>query len=314
MEQKNIIPLSDRVGKIWMNGELLDSANAKISVLSHSLHYGLAVFEGLRAYESLEGKTNIFRLQEHTQRLFESAKILQINVPFNQDTLNEAQISVVRTNRLKSAYIRPIIFLGSEKLGIKPTGNRVHVAIAAWEWGAYLGENGIQNGIRIKTSSFTRHHVNITMVRAKASANYVNSILAHQEVTADGYDEALILDTEGYVSEGSGENIFIVRNNKLFTPDLANCLAGITRSSVMQIAKDLGIQTIEKRISRDELYTADEAFFTGTAAEITPIREVDRRIIGQGNRGPLTKQLQTMYNDIVRNKYERYSSWLTNVS
>lgn len=313
-EQTNI-PLSERAGKIWMDGQLIDSINAKISVLSHSLHYGLSVFEGVRAYESTKNNsgTYIFRLQDHTKRLFESAKILKVSIPFDQSTICQAQAEVVRINNLKSAYIRPIIFLGSEKLGIKPVGNKVHVAIAAWEWGAYLGDDGIQNGIRIKTSSFTRHHVNATMVRAKASSNYVNSILANEEATSDGYDEALILDTEGYVSEGSGENIFIVRENKLFTPDLASCLAGITRATVIKIAADLGIQTIEKRITRDEVYTADEVFFTGTAAEITPIRELDRRTIGKGGRGPITKQLQEKYSAIVKNADDRYSHWLTKV-
>ena len=264
--------MSDRDGKIWFDGQLIDWRDAKIHVLSHSLHYGLSVFEGVRAYDTELG-TAIFRLPEHTRRLLNSAKIFQMKVPFDAATLEEAQKAVVRENGLKSCYLRPLIWLGDDKLGVSPRGVKVHVMIAAWPWGAYLGEDGINKGIRVKTSSYTRHHVNVSMVRAKAGGHYINSILANNEALADGYDEAMLLDTEGYVSEGSGENLFIVKQGKLYTPDLASCLDGITRDSILTIARNLGIEAREKRITRDEVYCADEAFFTGTAAEVTPIRE-----------------------------------------
>ena len=258
--------MSDRDGKIWFDGQLIDWRDAKIHVLSHSLHYGLSVFEGVRAYDTELG-TAIFRLPEHTRRLLNSAKIFQMKVPFDAATLEEAQKAVVRENGLKSCYLRPLIWLGDDKLGVSPRGVKVHVMIAAWPWGAYLGEDGINKGIRVKTSSYTRHHVNVSMVRAKAGGHYINSILANNEALADGYDEAMLLDTEGYVSEGSGENLFIVKQGKLYTPDLASCLDGITRDSILTIARNLGIEAREKRITRDEVYCADEAFFTGTAAE-----------------------------------------------
>ena len=304
--------MADRDGKIWKDGALIDWRDATIHVLTHTLHYGMGVFEGVRAYKTPEG-TAIFRLKEHTQRLFNSAKIFQMAVPFDQATLAEAQCQVVRENKLESCYIRPLIWIGSEKLGVSAKGNQIHVAIAAWPWGAYLGEEGIAKGIRVKTSSFTRHHVNISMVRAKASGWYVNSILANQEATADGYDEALLLDVDGYVSEGSGENFFLVNNGKLYTPDLSSCLDGITRDTIITLAREAGIEVIEKRITRDEVYTADEAFFTGTAAEVTPIRELDNRTIGTGSRGPITEKLQSAFFDIVAGKNAKYANWLTKI-
>ena len=304
--------MADRDGKIWKDGQMVDWRDATLHMLTHSLHYGMAVFEGVRAYNTANG-TAIFRLKEHTQRLFNSAKIFQMKVPFDMDTIMNAQLEVVRANKLESCYLRPLVWIGSEKMGVSARGNTIHVGIAAWPWGAYLGEEGLAKGIRVKTSSFTRHHVNISMVRAKASGYYINSILANQEVTADGYDEALLLDTEGYVSEGAGENIFIVKIGKIYTPDLASCLDGITRDSVVTIARDLGIEVIEKRITRDEVYCADEAFFTGTAAEVTPIRELDGREIGAGSRGPVTEKIQSMFFDIVGGKADKYKHWLTRV-
>ncbi|WP_042884182.1 branched-chain amino acid transaminase [Cupriavidus necator] len=302
--------MADRDGKIWMDGKLIEWRDAKIHVLTHTLHYGMGVFEGVRAYKTPEG-TAIFRLKEHTRRLFNSAKIFQMVMPFDEATLEAAQREVVRANNLESCYIRPLVWIGSEKLGVSAKGNTIHVAIAAWPWGAYLGEEGMERGIRVKTSSFTRHHVNVSLVRAKASGYYINSILANQEATGLGYDEALLLDTEGYVSEGSGENVFIVRNGVIYTPDLASCLDGITRDATLTIARDLGIEVREKRITRDEMYCADEAFFTGTAAEVTPIRELDDRIIGEGRRGPVTKQIQDSFFAAVGGTEEKYKKWLT---
>ena len=291
--------MSDRDGFIWFNGKLVDWRDANVHVLTHSLHYGMAVFEGVRAYKTAQG-TAIFRLEEHTKRWFNSAKIFQMAMPYSQDELMKAQIEVVKANQLESCYLRPIAWRGSEKLGISPKGNQILVSIAAWQWGAYLGDDGINKGIRVKTSSYSRHHVNVSLVRAKASGYYINSILANQEVTAHGYDEALLLDTDGYVSEGSGENVFIVRDGVIYTPDLASCLAGITRDAIMKIANDLNIEVREKRITRDEMYCADEAFFTGTAAEVTPIRELDDRQIGNGGRGPITEKIQNVFFDIVK--------------
>ena len=304
--------IADRDGKIWLDGKLVDWRSAQIHVLTHSLHYGMAVFEGLRAYSTQNG-TAIFRLPEHTQRLLNSSKIFQMNVSYDKETLMEAQKEVVRANNLKSCYIRPIVWIGSERLGISAKENKIHVAIAAWEWGAYLGEDGLAKGIRVKTSSYSRHHVNVSMVRAKASGYYINSILANQEVTSMGYDEALLLDTEGFVSEGSGENVFIVSKGKIYTPDLASCLDGITRNAIITMARDLDIEVIEKRITRDEVYCADEAFFSGTAAEITPIRELDNRTIGSGARGPITKQLQDLFFEIVGGKNPKYKEWLSHI-
>ena len=302
--------MDDRDGKIWKDGKLIDWRDANIHVLTHSLHYGMAVFEGVRAYKTEQGPA-IFRLKEHTQRLLNSAKIFQMQVPYDLQTLIDAQIQVVRENQLESCYMRPLIWIGSEKLGIAAKGNTIHVAIAAWPWGAYLGEDGLAKGIRVKTSSFSRHHVNVSLVRAKASGYYINSILANQEALTDGYDEALLLDTDGYVSEGSGENVFIVKNGKIYTPDLASCLDGITRDAVLTMARDNGIEVIEKRITRDEMYCADEAFFTGTAAEITPIRELDNRSIGEGKRGPITEKIQSLFFEVVAGKSEKYQHWLT---
>ena len=304
--------MADRDGKIWKDGQMIEWRDATLHMLTHSLHYGMAIFEGVRAYKTVDG-TEIFRLKEHTQRLFNSAKIFQMKLPFDMEALMAAQREVVRANQLESCYIRPLAWIGSEKMGVSARGNTIHVSIAAWPWGAYLGEEGLAKGIRVKTSSFTRHHVNISMVRAKASGYYINSILANQEVTADGYDEALLLDTEGYVSEGAGENVFIVKAGKIYTPDLASCLDGITRDSVLTMARDLGIDVIEKRITRDEIYCADEAFFTGTAAEVTPIRELDGRQIGAGSRGPVTEQLQSLFFDVVGGKATKYKHWLTPV-
>lgn len=301
--------MSDRDGFIWQDGKLVPWREATTHALTHSLHYGMAVFEGVRAYQTDKG-TAIFRLQDHTQRLARSAHIFQMALPFSQEELNEAQKEVIRANKLESGYIRPLAFYGSEKMGVSPKGAKVHVIIAAWPWGAYLGEEGMQRGIRIKTSSFTRHHVNITMVRAKASGNYMNSILANNEALTDGYDEAMLLDPEGYVCEGAGENIFIVKNGKLYTPDLTSCLEGITRATVIQLAGEMGIEVVEKRITRDEVYCADEAFFTGTAAEVTPIRELDNRQIGVGHRGPVTKALQEKYFDVVNGRSAAHADWL----
>lgn len=302
--------MANRDGFIWMDGKLVPWREANIHVLTHTLHYGMGVFEGVRAYKT-EAGTAIFRLKEHTRRLLNSAKIFQMKVPYTEEQLAQAQLDVVRENKLSSCYLRPIIWIGSEKLGISARSNTIHTAVAAWEWGAYLGEDGLNKGIRVKTSSFTRHHVNVSLVRAKASGYYINSILANQEVTAHGYDEALLLDTDGYVSEGSGENVFIVRNGIVYTPDLASCLDGITRDAIITIAKDLGIEVREKRITRDEMYCADEAFFTGTAAEVTPIRELDDRTIGNGARGPITEKIQKVFFDAVAGKNDQYRHWLT---
>ncbi|WP_027819694.1 branched-chain amino acid transaminase [Paraburkholderia bannensis] len=304
--------MADRDGKIWIDGALVEWRDAKIHMLTHTLHYGMAVFEGVRAYNTARGPA-IFRLADHTRRLLNSAKILRMDVAFDAATLAAAQCEVVRANRLEACYIRPIVWVGSEQLGVSAKGNTIHTGVAAWPWGAYLGADGMEKGIRVKTSSFTRHHVNVSMVRAKASAWYVNSILANQEATADGYDEALLLDVDGYVSEGSGENFFLVNNGKLYTPDLSSCLDGITRDTVITLARDMGIDVIEKRITRDEVYTADEAFFTGTAAEVTPIRELDRRTIGSGARGPVTAKLQAAFFDLVAGKNETYAHWLTHI-
>jgi len=304
--------MADRDGHIWCDGKMVDWRDAKLHVLTHSLHYGMSVFEGVRAYSTDSG-TAIFRLREHTRRLFNSAKIFQMQLPYSFDEIVQAQKEVVRINELDSCYLRPIAWIGSEKMGVSARGNTIHMAIAAWPWGAYLGEEALATGIRVKTSSFTRHHVNVSLVRAKASGYYINSILANQEVTTNGYDEALLLDTEGYVSEGSGENVFTVRDGTLYTPDLASCLDGITRDSVIEMAKNLGYEVREKRITRDEMYCADEAFFTGTAAEITPIRELDDRQIGEGRRGPVTEKLQSLFFEIVAGREPEYADWLTPV-
>ena len=306
-------PMHDRDGKIWMDGELVEWREAKIHVLSHTLHYGCGAFEGVRAYDTANG-TAIFRLQEHTERLFNSAKILRMKIPFTQEQVNEAQRTVVRANQLKSGYVRPLTWIGSQKLGVSPKGNQIHLMVAAWTWGAYLGDDGMKRGIRVKTSSYTRHHVNITMTQAKAVSNYTNSILANMEALDDGYDEALLLDASGFVSEGAGENLFIIKGGVIYTPDLsAGALNGITRNTVFHIAKDLGLEIVQKRITRDEVYISDEAFFTGTAAEVTPIRELDRIELGAGSRGPLTEKIQSAFFDIVNGRNAKYAHWLTAV-
>lgn len=304
--------MADRDGFIWYDGELVEWRNATTHVLTHTLHYGMGVFEGVRAYQTAKGAA-IFRLQDHTDRLFRSAKILNIALPFSKEQINQAHVDVVKANKLDSCYFRPMAFYGSGKLGVAPMKDDVHVIVAAWPWGAYLGEEGMEKGIRVKTSSFSRHHVNITMCKAKANGNYMNSILANNEATADGYDEALLLDVDGFVAEGSGENVFIVRNGKLYTPDLTAALEGITRDTVLCIAKEMGLEIIEKRITRDEVYSAEEAFFTGTAAEVTPIRELDRRSIGIGQRGPITAEIQQRYFDIVNGRDAKHEAWLTYV-
>ena len=306
-------PLSDRDGKIWLDGQLVDWRDAKIHVLTHTLHYGCGAFEGVRAYDTVGG-TAIFRLQEHTQRLFNSAKILRMNIPFTPEQVNEAQKDVVRANQLASCYLRPLVWIGSEKLGVSPKGNKIHLMVAAWAWGAYLGEEGLKRGIRVKTSSYTRHHVNITMTQAKAVSNYSNSILANMEATDDGYDEAVLLDSAGFVSEGAGENLFIIKDGTVYTPDLsAGALNGITRNTVLHICEDLGLKVVQKRITRDECYIADEMFFTGTAAEVTPIREYDRIQIGAGQRGPVTEKIQSAFFDIVNGRNAKYAHWLAKV-
>jgi branched-chain amino acid aminotransferase len=305
--------MSDRDGKIWMDGKLVEWRDAKIHVLTHTLHYGCGAFEGVRAYNTVNG-TAIFRLQEHTERLFNSAKILRMKIPFSMEQVNEAQKEVVRANKLESCYLRPLTWIGDKKLGVSPKGNTIHLMVAAWAWGAYLCEEGLKRGIRVKTSSYTRHHVNITMTQAKAVSNYSNSILANMEATDDGYDEALLLDSSGFVSEGAGENIFVIKNGVIYTPDLsAGALNGITRNTVFHIAKDLGLEIVQKRITRDEVYIADEAFFTGTAAEVTPIRELDRVEIGIGSRGPITEKIQSAFFDIVNGRNPKYAHWLTKV-
>ena len=313
-----VIPsMSDRDGKIWMDGKMVEWRDAKIHVLSHTLHYGCGAFEGVRAYNTANG-TAVFRLEEHTERLFNSAKILRMNVPFSKKEIMDVQREVVRANKLESCYIRPLVWIGDKKLGVSPKGNTIHLMVAAWAWGAYLGEEGLKKGIRVKTSSYTRHHVNITMTQAKAVSNYTNSILANMEVTDEGYDEALLLDSSGFVSEGAGENIFVVKNGVIFTPDLsAGALNGITRNTVLHIAQDLGLEVVQKRITRDEVYIADEAFFTGTAAEVTPIRELDRISLGKdnyvGSRGPITEKIQNAFFDIVNGRNPKYAHWLTKV-
>jgi branched-chain amino acid aminotransferase len=307
-----VMSMSDRDGLIWFDGKLVPWRDANIHVLTHSLHYGLAVFEGIRAYKTDQG-TAIFRLHEHIERMANSAHIYQMQLPYSREQLMEACRLVVRENKLESCYVRPIAFYGSEKMGVSPKGASVHVAIAAWPWGAYLGPEGLEKGIRVKTSSFARHHVNVTMARAKFAATYANSILANLEATQDGYDEALLLDVDGFVAEGSGENLFIVKNGKLYEPELTSALIGITRDAVIQLAGELGIPVISKRITRDDVYIADEAFFTGTAAEVTPIRELDNRQIGSGARGPITQKLQALYFDCVHGRIARRREWLTAV-
>jgi len=302
--------MADRDGFIWYDGEMVPWREAKTHVLTHSLHYGLSVFEGLRAYETAQG-TAIFRLREHTQRFLNSAHIYQMKIPYSLETLVEAQRDVVRANKLNTCSVRPIAFYGSEKMGVSPIGASVHVAIAAWPWGAYLGADGLEKGIRVRTSSFARHHVNVTMPRAKVSTAYANSILASVEATQDGYDEALLLDTDGFVAEGPGENLFMVKNGVVYEPEIASALTGITRDTVIVLARELGYEVCTRRLTRDDLYIADEAFFTGTAAEVTPICELDRRQIGSGRRGPITARIQARFFEVVNGRVPEHREWLT---
>ncbi len=305
--------MADRDGLIWFDGEMVDWRDANVHVLTHTLHYGMGVFEGVRAYQTDQGAA-IFRLQEHTDRLFDSAKIMRMDIPYSKQELLAAQKQAVRDNNLDSAYLRPMCFYGSEGMGLRADNLKVHAIVAAWEWGSYLGEDNMKNGLRIKTSSYTRHHVNISMCKAKANGHYINSMLALQEAMQDGYDEALLLDVDGFVAEGSGENFFIIKNGIIYTPELSSALNGITRDTVMTLANDLGIQIVEKRITRDEVYIADEAFFSGTAAEVTPIREYDNRPIGSGTRGPITEKLQSLYFDVVHGRNKKYAHWLSLVN
>jgi branched-chain amino acid aminotransferase len=304
--------MADRDGVIWLDGKMVPWRDARVHVLTHTLHYGMGVFEGVRAYETEEG-TAIFRLQEHTRRLFNSARILGMKMPYTPEELSAAQVAAVRDNQLKTAYIRPMCFYGSEGMGLRADNLEVHAMVAAWTWGSYLGEENMTRGIRIHTSSYSRHHVNVTLCKAKANGNYMNSMLALQEALSCGYDEAMLLDTEGYVAEGSGENIFLVRDGVLYTPDLTSALDGITRRTIFTLADEEGLKVVEKRITRDEVYIADEAFFTGTAAEVTPIREVDNRPIGDGGRGPITQRLQSLYFDVVKGRHPKHEGWLTYV-
>lgn len=304
--------MHDRDGWIWFDGALKPWRDAATHVLTHTLHYGLGVFEGLRVYDTSRGPA-IFRLADHTQRLKQSAHILCIDLPYSQSELETAQCEVVRANKMTTGYIRPLVFLGSEKMGVNPDGAAVHVAIAAWPWAAYLGADAIERGIRVKISSFARHHVNVQMCRSKSVSTYANSILANREARADGYDEALLLDTDGFVAEGSGENIFLVREGRLMEPEIASALDGITRRTVIALAREMGIETISRRVTRDELYIADEVFLTGTAAEITPVVEVDRRRIGAGAPGALTQALQKRFFACAHGADPSHADWLTPV-
>ena len=302
--------MADRDGVIWFDGELVPWREANVHVLTHTLHYGMGVFEGERVYKTDKGSA-IFRLQEHTERLFRSAHIMGMKMPFDMETINQATIAAVRENNLESGYIRPMVFYGAEGMGLRSDNLKTHVIVAAWHWGAYMGEDNMRNGIKVRTSSFTRHHVNIMMTKSKTNANYVNSMMALQEAIASGCDEALMLDSQGYVSEGSAENFFLVRDGVIYTPELTCALDGITRKTVIQLAEELGYTVKEKSITRDEVYVADEAFFTGSAAEVTPVRELDGRVIGAGGRGPVTERLQSLYFDVVHGRSERHMQWLT---
>ena len=304
--------MADREGYIWFDGEMVDWREAKIHVLTHTLHYGMGVFEGLRAYKAEKG-TAIFRLQAHTDRLFESAKIMNMDIPFDKDTLNEAQLAAVRDNNLESAYIRPMCFYGSEGMGLRADNLKVHVMVAAWEWGAYLGQEALQNGIRIRKSTFMKNDSHPSMYLAKANGNYINSMLALDEALGKGYDEALLLDSKGNVAEGSGENIFMVKDGVLYTPTLVASLNGITRNTIITLAKEQGYDVVETAMKIEQLYDADEVFFTGSAAEVTPIREIDDNTIGNGSRGPITEKLQTMYFDLVHGRLDIHPDWLNYV-
>lgn len=302
---------NDRDGVIWFDGELVPWRDAKVHVLTHTLHYGMGVFEGVRAYETNELGTCIFRLQEHTERLFQSAHIMNMAMAFDRDQINAAQKLVVKENNLHEAYLRPMVFYGSEGMGLRADNLKTHVIVAAWNWPSYMSPEAKEHGIKVRTSSYTRHHVNISMCKAKACGHYINSMMALKEALDCGCDEALLLDNEGYVAEGSGENIFIVRDGILYTPDLTSCLDGITRKTLFTLAQEQGLTIKEKRITRDEVYIADEAFFTGTAAEVLPIRELDGRIIGSGDRGPITEKLQALYFQAVKGQLTQHSNWLS---
>ena len=304
---------ADRDGWIWMDGELKPWREANVHVLTHTLHYGLGCFEGVRAYNTPSGPC-IFRLKEHTERLFNSAHILGLKIPFSQDEVNQAQLETFKANELDEGYLRPMVFLGSEAMGLRAQGLSVRLSIACWPWPDYMDADSREAGIKVRTSSYTRHHVNITMCKAKSNGNYINSILALHEALDCGADEALLLDNEGYVAEGSGENIFLVKNGELHTPELTSCLAGITRDTVFALADELGYTIHERRITRDEVYIADEAFFTGTAAEVLPINSLDGRAIGSGRRGPVTEVLQSAYFDQVRGQRNTFPEWHSRVS
>ena len=302
--------MADRDGVIWFDGKMVDWRDAKIHVLTHTLHYGMGVFEGLRAYKAEQG-TAIFRLQAHTDRLFESADIMNMDIPFDKETLNKAQVAAVKDNNLESAYVRPMCFYGSEGMGLRADNLKVHVMVAAWEWGAYLGQEALDNGIRIRKSTFVKNDSHPSMYLAKANGNYINSMLALDEAMSKGYDEALLLDSKGNVAEGSGENIFMIKDGVLYTPTLVASLNGITRNTIMTLAKEQGYDVVETIIKIEELYDADEVFFTGSAAEVTPIREIDDNLIGNGSRGPITEKLQTMYFDLVHGRLDVHNDWLT---
>ena len=302
----------DKTNFIWMDGSFVPWDDAKVHVLTHTLHYGLGVFEGIRCYRTADGSA-VFRLDDHVDRFFDSAHILMMKIPYSRAQIRDAIIKTIKINKLRECYVRPLAFLGYGAMGLYPKGNPVQVAIAVWPWGAYLGDEGMKNGIKVKVSSFTRHHVNVDMTRGKVCGYYVNSQIAKSEAIACGYDEALLLDTEGYVSEASGENIFMVRRGEIKTTPLTSILEGITRDSIIRIAEGLKIPVRQERFTRDELYIAEEAFFTGTAAEVTPIREVDGRVIGKGGRGALTERLQKVYFDVVKGKKKKYESWLTRI-
>jgi branched-chain amino acid aminotransferase len=305
---------ADRDGWIWFDGEMVPWREAKVHVLTHTLHYGLGVFEGVRAYDTEREGAAIFRLHDHTDRLYRSAKILNIDIPFSKKQINEAQKLVVRENKLKEAYLRPMVFLGSEGMGLRAEGLKVHAIVAAWDWPSYMSPEALKSGIKVRTSSYTRHHPNITMTKAKANGNYINSMLALREALDCGCEEALMLDVDGFIAEGSGENVFIVRDGVVYTPEISACLDGITRKTVINLAEKAGCKIVEKRITRDEVYVADEAFFTGTAAEVLPISELDGRSLGAGHRGPLTELMQKQYFDLVRGKIPEYSDWLAPVA
>jgi branched-chain amino acid aminotransferase len=302
--------MEDRDGVIWVDGEMVPWREAKVHVLTHSLHYGLGVFEGMRAYKTVRGPA-LFRMPEHVERMFASAHILQMHIPFTQQQIADACVAAIRENMLEDGYVRPLAFYGSEAMGVSAPNLTVHVIVAAWKWGEYLGDGALERGVRLRTSSYARHHVNVTMCRTKATGNYINSMLALREAQACGYDEALVLDVDGFVAEGSGENVFVIRKGVIYTPDITSALAGITRDTVMTLAAEAGYEVVEKRITRDEVYIADEAFFTGTAAEVTPIRSVDDRLIGEGKPGPITRALQERYFATVHGQHDGHLDWLT---